>query len=303
MRTVLIVGASSGLGRALFPLLASNKSMRVLGTYCTNRFSGGIRFDLVRDDPDAKLNFIDDETTVVVFAAVSDPQTVFGNPMGAREVNVDGLLRLLDFARQRDARVIFSSSVEALDGISSPQIETVKPRPLNLYGQMKLQIEAEIEKNFSPGRFAVVRTPWISHLDLDSRCVVSKTYFEMQKTPTPNYAVDYLSGIISGNDAVKAYRALLGLGMLPKIIHFAADGHFSRAELADLIRSFSQNSKAMRFEETTFSALNLPEERASDTRLDNSYSKDLLGLTFETAREVIRQKVDFLDRSFQIRGS
>lgn len=296
MRRVLVVGASSALGRALFQYLKSRFPGELLGTYHSQAITGGLRLDLSQEKGFSDLSFVDESTTVVILAAISDPQTVYNSFDSSYMVNVQGVKRLLDVCNTRGSRVVFASSVEALDGSNAPQAETVKVRPLNQYGKMKAEIEEYIFATFSSGRFTIVRTPWICHMDLSSRCVVKNTYSQMLGAEPPAFANDYLTGIVSGQDVCEAYRRIIDFdGTLP-IVHVSADGYFSRSQLAELVLSTSKRKSQMRFEYSSFDSLALTEPRARDTRLDNSLSKNLLGLSYEVAAAVVRGKVEVLDR-------
>jgi dTDP-4-dehydrorhamnose reductase len=296
MRKVLVVGASSSLGRALFEYLENRFPGELVGTYHSQAIPQGVKLDLSEEKDFSELSFVDESTTVVILAAISDPQTVYRSLDSSRMINVQGVKRLLDFCNGRGSRVVFASSVEALDGSGAPQTEAVNVRPLNQYGMMKAEIEDYIFATFPRSKFTIVRTPWICHMDASSRCVVKNTYVQMLSAEPPAFANDYLTGIVSGEDVCEAYSRIIDFeGTLP-IVHVSADGYFSRAQLAELVLSKSKRKTQMRFEYSSFDSLALAEPRARDTRLDNSLSKNRLGLSYQAASAVARGKVDFLDR-------
>jgi len=295
MNKALIIGASSDLGRALFRHLESVSSETLKGTYNSKPFPGGLKLDLATESDFGQLGFLDDKTTVVVLSAISDPSTVYQNKSFSRGINVLGIKRLLDFCRRRGSKVVFASSVEALDGSEAPQTEEVERRPLNEYGRMKAEIEEYLLETFSPGTFTIVRTPWICHLDFTSRCVVKNTYLQMLENDVPSFAADYLTGIVSAQDVCLAYERILALGDELPLVHISANGYFSRSELAELVLSKSARSQEMRFLQTTFKELKLDEPRANDTRLDNSLSVARLGMSYASASNVVVSKVEYLD--------
>lgn len=302
MNKVLIIGASSDLGRALFRHLESVSSETILGTYNSKPFPGGLKLDLATESNFVQLGFVDDRTTVVVLSAISDPSTVYRNKSFSHGINVSGIKRLIDFCRRRGSKVVFASSVEALDGSEAPQTEEVASRPLNEYGRMKAEIEAYLFETFSLEDFTIVRTPWICHLDFTSRCVVKNTYLQMLENDLPSFAVDYLTGIVSGLDVCLAYERILAFGDELPLVHISATGYFSRSELAELILSTSARSQEMGFLQTTFKELKMAEPRASDTRLDNSLSVARLGMSYASASNVVVSKVRYLD-SLSLNGS
>lgn len=294
-KTLLIVGASSALGKAVSARAREYGQWRIVETYSANPLRRGVKLDLTVDEPHEVLDFVDDKTTTLIFSAVADPATVFDDPIRAARINVTGASSLIDFLIRKGSRIVFASSVEALDGSFAPQDERSDPNPLNLYGRMKTEVENYLRSQAEPGNYSIIRTPWICHLDLASRCVVKQAYRAMLSAKLPAFANDYLTGIVFAGDVAEGYSRLVADEELPPVLHFAADSHFSRLDLAKYIISESVLGAEMNFSETTFGQLNLDEPRARDTRLSNSLSKDRYGITYRPALELIAQKVRILD--------
>lgn len=300
-KKLLIVGGTSALGSRI-----ATDSLRLPGwkvyTTSSKPSSGGhLTLDLEYEQDFHSLNFVDQNTTVLIFSAVSDPTTVFGDIERAKRINVDGTSRLIEFLSRRDCRILFASSVEVFDGENPPQTEDRAPNPLNAYGAMKAEIEGLMLAMGHSSRFSIVRTPWISHLDIESRCVIKNTYQGMLGVEMPHLASDYITGIISADDLSLAYLRLLTSKELPRIIHFASDGFFSRSQLGSLIKKTSIFQSGMRFSETLFRDLSLIEPRAQDTRLSNGLAKSIYDLDFEPIEETIAKKVKYLDSCFGTR--
>ncbi len=297
MKDILIVGASSALGRAVQPLAAKLPDVRVVPTFSQNPIFAGMHFDIRQKNLPKELDSLSDLTTVLLLSAISDPSTVHRNPTYAREINVEGLSRFIQYCSKRGWRLIFSSSVEVFDGSGAPNSEEQRVNPLNEYGRMKAEAEKHIQSLFPLGQYSIVRTPWISHLNTSSRCVVKNTYDMMLDKGRPSFAFDYLTGLISGLDAARSYAHLLTHGELPSIIHFAADGYFSRSSLAQLVLSSSSRQSKMSYVETSFDQLDLSEPRARDTRLQNSLSKQIFGFNYQSLHNVVVDKVRLLDHA------
>jgi dTDP-4-dehydrorhamnose reductase len=294
-RTLLIVGASSALGKALSARARKSGLWNIVETYSANPIRGALKLDLSLDIPRESLDFVDDKTTALILSAVADPATVFADPLRAAQINVTGVSLLIEFLIGKRARIVFASSVEALDGVSAPQDERTDANPLNRYGEMKAQVENYLRGQAEAGSFSIVRTPWICHLNLASRCVVKTTYRAMLSAESPAFASDYLSGIVFAGDVAEGYMHLVADEELPPVIHFAADSHFSRFDLANFIKSESIRGAEMNFAETTFGQLNLAEPRARDTRLSNSLSKSRYGISYRPALQITGQKTRLLD--------
>lgn len=292
---IVIIGGSSSLGKALFDYFSQKNDYEVKSTFFSQVLPNAIHLDLRSETKFSQLEFIDSQTTVLILSAIADPYTVFHSPEISREVNVLGIKRLIDFLKNRNSRIIFASSVEVLDGQSAPQSEQSPLKPLNLYGKMKAEIESYITQLFPIGEYSIVRTPWISHINNESRCVVRNTYEKMISNTIPGLAIDYFSSIVASSDVCKGYSKLTSMQYFPQIIHLAADGGFSRAELAQNIMQYSIFGNKMKFRKVFFDDLDLPEPRARDTRLTNELSRNLLDMSYVQWKNVIKSKVQFLD--------
>ena len=292
---IVIIGGSSSLGKALFDYFSQKNDYEVKSTFFSQVLPNAIHLDLRSETKFSQLEFIDSQTTVLILSAVADPYTVFHSPEISREVNVLGIKRLIDFLKNRNCRIIFASSVEVFDGQGAPQSEESPPKPLNLYGEMKAEIESYITQLFPSGGYSILRTPWIAHINNESRCVVKNTYEKMISKTIPGFAVDYFSSIVASSDVCEGYSKLTSMQYLPQKIHFAADGGFSRAELAQHIMECSTLGDKMNFRKVVFDDLDLPEPRARDTRLNNELSRNLLDMSYVQWKNVIENKVQFLD--------
>ena len=299
LKKLVIVGGTSSLGSRIAADTFGLPGWKVFTTSSKAGSNHHLHLDLEFDQDFSSLDFVDQDTTVLIFSAVSDPATVFGNTEKAERINVIGTSRLIRFLFQRNCRVIFASSVEVFDGVNPPQDETRTVNPLNAYGSMKAKVEALIQEIGQPNRFSIVRTPWIAHLNIQSRCVIKNTYEAMLGSEVPCFASDYITGVVSADDLSVAYLRLFTSELLPPIVHFASDGFFSRAQLAMTIKGISALHSRMRFSETIFSDLNLTEPRAKDTRLAKGIAESKYRLRFEPIEETIAKKVRLLDGYFQ----
>lgn len=291
----MIIGGSSSLGRALFDYFAQKHDYEVKSTFFSQSLPNAIHLDLRSELKFSQLDFIDYQTTVFILSAIADPYTVFHSPKISSEINVIGIKRLIDFLKKKNCRIVFASSVEVLDGRNAPHSEQSLPNPLNLYGRMKAEIESYIAQIFPSGMYSIVRTPWICHINIESRCVVKNTYEKMISNTIPVFAIDYFSSIVAISDVCKGYATLASMQYLPQVMHFAADGGFSRAELARHIVEYSAVGDKMNFSKVVFDDLDLSEPRARDTRLTNELSRNLLGMSYIQWRNIVKSKVQFLD--------
>lgn len=78
---------------------------------------------------------------VVHLAALSSPDRCELEPDRARQVNTDGAEHVARACRECGARMVLFSTDHVFDGAAGPYSETDRPKPVNVYGQAKLDAE------------------------------------------------------------------------------------------------------------------------------------------------------------------
>ena len=293
-----VIGASGHIGSMLLPELKERfpESDRVIGTSRQGDQTSLSKFDLRDPESVIPLDTLGPDDTVVLLAAVSNPNLAFEDPDFARSTNVNGAGRVVRACRDSGARLLFFSSVEVFDGSSGPFHEGRTASPLNVYGQTKAEIEALIRSSLHHGQFCIVRTPWNVGFTPGPRCVVKMTYGRLLAGGA-KMAVDGLISVIDIRDTVEGVTSVLSHpeGFVAPVIHLAADQTFARADLAELIRTESRLGNQMTFDRVTFNQLPLREPRGKDVRLDAALSRQVFGLRYRSATETVSKKVQLLD--------
>jgi UDP-glucose 4-epimerase len=141
----MVTGGAGFIGSHLVDaLLARGDEVHVVDDLSTgsrdNLASAATLHELdIRDEALEQLG--DDLRPEVVFrlAAQADVCTSVERPTFAAEVNVVGVVRVLEAARAADARVVFASSGGAIYGeCERPAVEDDEPQPLSPYAASKL---------------------------------------------------------------------------------------------------------------------------------------------------------------------
>lgn len=294
---IVVIGASGQIGSHLMTGLQRvlSSGTEVLGTSRQGR-DGLLSFDLA--DPSAAFPVATPgpEDTVVLLAAVANPNTAFARPDEARLINVSGARRIVELCADTGARLVFFSSVEVFDGKQGPFREDAQTAPLNVYGQTKAQIESSIRTRLDPMRYCIVRTPWNVGFRPQYRCVVKMTYGAML-SPGAKMATDNMLSVIDIRDTVDGLLRLLAdpSTFVAPTLHFAATEFLSRTELADRIRAISLFGPRMAYEPVAFETLDLPEARSRDSRLDSSLSREALSMSYRPLDATVAEKVALLD--------
>jgi dTDP-4-dehydrorhamnose reductase len=144
-RTILITGGTGLLGQALINNCPSGT--RVIASYLGDyrmRDSGNVKYINV-DIRDAKQYgkiFKDHLPDVVVHAAsIGSPDYAEKNKEFTWEINVESTRKILNLAEASGAKFIFISSNGIYDGENAPYDEDSVAKPINYYGQTKLEGE------------------------------------------------------------------------------------------------------------------------------------------------------------------
>jgi dTDP-4-dehydrorhamnose reductase len=199
--------------------------------------------------------------------------------------------RLINALRPIQPHLVFMSSVEVFDGVNGMYAEADVPCPLNFYGELKYEIEQYLSSTYP--RSTIVRTGWNVGQDVASRCVVRLTYETLLK-PGAHMAEDNVFSIIDAADTAEGLTRLSNADDIRKI-HFAADKPLLRTDLARLVQKYSSRGAEMDFKPCRFAEIQYSEPRGRLNDLDNQYSKTRLGMSYQNAEDVVREKVALLD--------
>lgn len=174
MRSV-VIGASGLVGSALMRILGD----RAVGTYRTRPRPGLVPLDAA--DEAAVRGLVSSRDPEVIFFPAADPNVEWCelHPDEARERNVAPLLSTLKAAAGR--RVLGFSSDYVFDGSAGPYDETDRPRPISVYGRIKLEIEEILLREGQ----AVIRTT---------------TVFGREAPPPKNFGLRLIASLRAGNE-------------------------------------------------------------------------------------------------------
>lgn len=152
--TVLLIGASGLLGRAVAAALAGEPSVALVATV-RNPQTAGARLLTLPPDRLAILDVLDQAAlerafdtcrpaAVIVCAAERRPDVCERDPSAARAINVDAPARIGALAARHGAWTLGISTDYVFDGSAAPYREDAVPNPLNIYGRTKLEGEAAL---------------------------------------------------------------------------------------------------------------------------------------------------------------
>ncbi|RQS35608.1 SDR family NAD(P)-dependent oxidoreductase [Burkholderia sp. Bp8992] len=153
-KTILLIGASGLLGRAVAASLASESSLTLLATI-RNPQSAGAKLLALPPENVAELDVLDQPAlehlfdtrkpaAVILCAAERRPDVCERDPAAARAINVDAPARVGALAARYGAWTLGISTDYVFDGKAAPYREDATPNPLNIYGRTKLEGEAAL---------------------------------------------------------------------------------------------------------------------------------------------------------------
>lgn len=286
----IIVGASGLIGNALYRVL-KNSNEQTIGTYNANSESDFIQFDITKEEFGEFIDMIKSDDVVYLLSAYSNPSWIYNNKLAAEKLNFISTCKFIEALKRKNPRIIFMSSVEVFDGTKGNYAEFDEPNPLNYYGRMKHAVEKYLSDNYP--NHTIIRTGWNIGLDIKSRCVVKLTY-ESLLQPEAKMASDNKFSISSALDTATGLYTVSKLQNIQEM-HICSDHAITRTGLASLICKYSNRRDKMGFSECLFSDISYTEPRGKINDLNNTLSKNLLGIKYKNIEEIILEKISFLD--------
>ena len=177
-------------------------------------------------------------SSAVIFAGISNPNTIDSNLGEACKVNLIGTLRLIDALHGAGVFFVFVSSVEVFNS-PGPNLESDSAAPKNYYGLLKSAVEGYVLELNSPA--AIVRTTWnIPVIEMPSesgsgRCPITLIYGDLINGRSC-WADDYVTNPVLAVDTARVVAKVIERRETG-VFHSAGDVVYSRFELAELICS------------------------------------------------------------------
>jgi CDP-6-deoxy-D-xylo-4-hexulose-3-dehydrase len=231
MMRILIIGASGFVGNELYTLFSANHE--VFGTYCKNPVSGLLKLDISsKEDVDRVLDILRPDA---VIQPAAQPWVDFceQNPTASEQINFLGAKHVIDWCARHHAYYLFTSTDYVFDGNDGPYTENAKTRPLNVYGQHKLDVEKYVLEKL-PTLGCIARTTTVFGWEAAGKNFVAKfikVLEEGKESPvvsdqfaTPTFVSDLAQAIVLLTEAKKT-----------GVYHTAGSEYMSRLEFAEKI--------------------------------------------------------------------
>lgn len=233
---VLVTGAFGNLASAFIPLLRDRKDNVIL---TAARFHGQTSFHVypldVCDNSQVLSTFERFHPELVLhLAALTNVDYCELHPEEAFRINAVGTKNIVLACRQFNAELVYVSTAQVFDGEKeTPYTELDVPKPINVYGQSKLEGEKAVQSSLN--QYFIVRTAWLMGGGKNDKKFAAKivrlleTEKELKviddKIGSPTFVTDLAKNILEVIQA-KCYG----------IYHIASRGSCSRYQMAQKIR-------------------------------------------------------------------
>ena len=279
--TVLLTGATGFLGRRLAAGLAG--SWRVVGASRTSSGPDSTVLDLA--DLDAVRRVFDAvrPAAVVHAGAIAGPDACEAEPALARRVNVDATRVLAELCARAGARLVLISTDLVFDGEKGRYDEDDEPKPLSVYGRVKLDAE-EAALARAPGALVVRISAAYGRPLGGRRCFVDELMTSLSRgEPVAAFTDQWRSPTAADGMAAVLLR-VLAEPSLEGVFHWGGADRATRFESAvALCRAFGWDESLVRpsrmNDKRTLAA------RPRDSSLDSSRLSAALGLAPSTLAE------------------
>ncbi len=277
MAKLLVVGASGQIGGALLNE-AIKSEHQVLGTRFTQNFDEPNFVSLDLSNQKNIQDVFDQFKPDVVYAcaALANVDYCETHPDESLATNYEAIVKLVDFANQSKARIIFLSTDYVFNGKDGPYPEDATPDPINVYGKHKLMAEQYVQSNAKD--YLIVRTTITFGNERQGKnfYLVLKSKLssgQEMRVPTDQF------GSPSYNKSIAQALLELGPHKLQGVLNISSDSFISRYDFALLIAKIFELDKNLIIPVTT------PELNQAATRPMKA------GLLIDKAKSLLKTKL------------
>jgi dTDP-4-dehydrorhamnose reductase len=271
--TLLLTGATGFLGRRLAPGLSVG--WHVVGASRSAAGPDAVRLDL--EDFDAIRRVFDSvrPAAVVHAGAIAGPDACELEPALARRVNAGATRVLAGLCGRGGAKFVLISTDLVFDGEKGRYREDDEPRPLSVYGRVKLEAE-EAARTLAPGA-AVVRISAAYGRLLGGRpCFVDELIAALSRGEAVSAFADQWRSPTAADGLPEVLLRLLAEPGLAGVFHWGGADRATRFESAvALCRAFGYDESLVRPARMDNKRTSAP--RPSDSSLDSSRLSAALG--------------------------
>lgn len=287
-RPVLLLGASGFLGPAL---RAAFGAERAVPTHFSHPGEGSLFFDARRTRvSDFAAALPAKPTAAVILLGITNIDHCARDPGVSAEVNVRGIIRVIDEVRALGIMPVFVSSDAVFDGSRPYWSEDDDPSPILTYGRQKVEVERHLAS--LPLPWIIVRLPKLISPERNARCFVTGWVEGLVRGERILCATDQYFTPAAAPDAARAIAQLVHAGA-QGLYHLGGPERLSRRALLDAVvgeyRKFTK--PVAQIVECSLRDIPVLEPRPLDTSLRSDRFKAELRARFRSACETAQAAV------------
>jgi dTDP-4-dehydrorhamnose reductase len=288
-RPVLLLGASGFLGPALRDAFGAE---RAVVTHFNHPGQESLFFDARRTRvSDFVAALAAKPTAALILLGITNIDHCARDPAASAEVNVRGIIRVIDEARALGITPVFISSDAVFDGSRPYWSEDDEPSPILTYGRQKVEVERHLLS--LPLPWIIVRLPKLISPEPNARCFVTGWVAGLARCERILCATDQYFTPAAAPDAARAIAQLVHAGA-HGLYHLGGPERLSRRALLEAVlgeyRRFTE--PVAQIVECSLRDIPVLEPRPLDTSLRSDRLKADLGARFrgacETAQAAVR---------------
>jgi dTDP-4-dehydrorhamnose reductase len=287
-RPVLLLGASGFLGPALRDAFGAK---RAVPTHFSHPDEGSLFFDARRTRvSDFVAALPAKPTAAVILLGITNIDHCARDQAVSAEVNVRGIIRVIDEARALGIMPVFVSSDAVFDGSRPYWSEDDQPSPILTYGRQKVEVERHLLS--LPPPWIIVRLPKLISPERNARCFVTGWVEALARSERILCATDQYFTPAAAPDAARAIAQLVHAGA-QGLYHLGGPERLSRRALLDAVLGEYRKFIKPVAEIVECSLRDIPvlEPRPLDTSLRSDRLTVDLGARFRTACETAQAAV------------
>jgi dTDP-4-dehydrorhamnose reductase len=286
-KKTLILGASGFVGGHMYARLGSEKSIAV--TYSSDA-TDSIHFDALKMDLSDVIADFEEVGHAMIFYGETHPDRCAQDSEWSQALNVESTKRVIDCLAGNRIPLTFTSSEFVFDGERGSNIETDSPRPINLYGQQKLEIERYLQSTVA--EWTVMRLGKVFASDGANAKLFVGWIQDIEAGNTMRVATDQVFSPILVNDVVSGCL-LAAEKKVRGLFHLCGLRPVSRHELCLMLIEAVRGYRSVDAEVVTCSIddFELPEPRPKDCSMLPNKLIAATGLNITPIEDVCRDTV------------
>ncbi|KAJ3250545.1 Methionine adenosyltransferase 2 subunit beta [Chytriomyces hyalinus] len=243
-QTVVVLGASGLLGRAVYKAFSESDAFNVIGTAFSRARGSLVVLDVTSKSAVEAFLATHKPAAVISCAAERRPDVAEKDKDGAHLINVTSVGWLAKACKDNNAWFCYLSTDYVFDGTAPPYEVDSVPNPLNYYGQSKYLGEQECVK--SNPESAILRIPLLyGDVEWDDEsavnCLVPIIKNKAKPVIMDDFQLRFPTNVVDAASALLALTTQATSGKSVKgIYHFCAQEQFTKYQLCTIIADLLQ---------------------------------------------------------------